>query len=134
MIYYVKFQSSMSNTFWENWSYYNGSKAKPLSANNLKNNRPTANNNTSSDLSHYQEYIEGKKLWSDNASSRVPDLIFVLFELHKLKSLGLLNSIRWYITISFKVLSQILFEKIDLTIMDLKQNLCPLITSKIIDL
>ena len=57
MIYYVKFQSSMSNTFWEKKSYYNGFWAKPLSANNLKNNQPTANNDTSSNLSHYRECI-----------------------------------------------------------------------------
>ena len=56
-MYYVKFQSSMSNTFWEKKSYYNGFWAKPLSANNLKNNQPTANNDTSSDLSHCRECI-----------------------------------------------------------------------------
>ena len=73
-------------------------------------------------------------MWSDDASSRVPDLISVLFELHKSNSLSLFNSIREYITSSFKALCQILYEKIDLTIMDLKQNLCSLITYKIIDL
>ena len=57
MIYLLIVQSPMSNSFWENWSYYNGSREKPLCANNLKNNRPTANNDTSSDLSHYWECI-----------------------------------------------------------------------------
>ena len=73
-------------------------------------------------------------MWSNDASSRVPDLISVLIELHKPKLLGLYNSIRWYITSSFKVLCQVVFEKIDLTVMDLKQNLCPLITWKIFNL
>ena len=74
------------------------------------------------------------KVWSDDASCRVPDLISVLFKLHKPKSAGLFNSIRWYITSNFKLLSQTLFEKIDLTIMDLSENLCPGIMPKIINL
>ena len=57
MIYYVKFQSSMLNTFWEKKSYYNGFWAKPLFAYNLKNNQSTANNDTSSDFSYCKECI-----------------------------------------------------------------------------
>ena len=75
-----------------------------------------------------------KKVWSNDASSRLPDLISVLSKLHKPKSAGLLNSIRWYVTSSFKVICQTFFEKIDLTIMDLRRNLCRGITPKIINL
>ena len=57
MIYFVKFQSSTSNTYSENWSYYNGSKAKPLSGDHAQSNQPTANNDTLSDLSHCRECI-----------------------------------------------------------------------------
>ena len=57
-------------------------------------------------------------MWSNDASSRVLDLISVLFELHKEKSPGLFNSIRRYSASTFKVLCQIPFEKIDLTIME----------------
>ena len=35
-----------------------------------------------------------EKVWSDDASCPVPDLISVLFKLHKLKPAGLFNSIR----------------------------------------
>ena len=56
-------------------------------------------------------------MWSNDASSRKPDLISVLFELHKPKLLGLFTFVRWYITSSFKVLCQTLLEKIDLSIM-----------------
>ena len=73
-------------------------------------------------------------MWSDGASSRMPDLISVLFKLHILKSLWVLTFIRGYVSSSFKVLYQISIEKVDLTIMELKQNLCPGVTSKLIDL
>ena len=68
-------------------SYYNGRKEKPLSGHHAKTNQPTANNDTSSNLSYCRKCIQGKKVWSNDASSRMPDLISVLFELHKLKSL-----------------------------------------------